>query len=318
MSKNPLALFKEGGRPKLSERAQQKMMEATKRLQGGSSGPRISIKGGRFRMIVGGEQVAKRKEDWMNIIVLDAGAISRTYFKDAYDPDATASPTCWSSDGDTPSPDVPKKMSKTCADCAMNIKGSGQGDSRACRFAQRIAVLLEGDDTKTVYGLQVPATSLFGGSGRGDDMPLQAYAKVLATNETAIQNVVTQVYFDDDAETPKLFWKPERFLEADEANEVLDLMDSPAVADAIAMHAVSGGGKSRDDDDEDERPAKRKARDDDDEDERPAKRKARDDDDEPVGEPVVHKKRDDDPVDDAPRASKLASVMDGWDDDDDD
>ena len=81
-----------------------------------------------------------------------------------------------------------------CMDCPQNIKGSGQGESRACRFSQRLAVLLEGA-MDTVYQLQLPATSIFGEAKDGK-MGMQAYAKYLKAHKTPSIAVVTQAYFD--------------------------------------------------------------------------------------------------------------------------
>ena len=127
-----LSAFK--GNPLVTSDAFKRMMELNKTLSGGGGGiPRISIRGGRFREIVGGEQVRVNSSGSMNVVVIGASGIGRTYFEGAYDPDVATAPTCWSADGDTPSKDVPSKQKKAaaCRDCKMNIKGSGQGDSRA-------------------------------------------------------------------------------------------------------------------------------------------------------------------------------------------
>jgi hypothetical protein len=136
------------------------LQEMNKNLAGGSTGSgvrRISIKGGRFRLIVGGEQVSVSKNSEMNIIVVNAAPISRTYYEGAYDPEKTAAPSCWSTDSTVPSKDVPadQRQAPRCADCKMNIKGSGQGESRACRFSQRLAITLEGKPDE-IYQMQLP------------------------------------------------------------------------------------------------------------------------------------------------------------------
>src|SRR6056297_829282 len=96
------------------------LLETNKRLMGSGGGmPRISIRGGRFRLIEGGEQVSVSKSDTMNMMVLDAASIARTYYEGTYDPENPAPPVCWSQDSQTPSPDVPEKSRKAsrCADC---------------------------------------------------------------------------------------------------------------------------------------------------------------------------------------------------------
>lgn len=230
-----LELFK--GNPLANSDLFKGLMETNKKLQGSvGGGPRISIRGGRFRMIVGGEQVSIRKDDTLNVMVADASGLNRTYYEGSYDPENPAPPTCWSNDSQAPSKDVPEenRMASRCADCPMNVKGSGQGNSRACRYSQRLAVLLEGDETNTVYQMQIPATSIFGGS-EGNNMPLQAYVKLLSAHDTPIQAVMTEIQFDEDSETPKLFFRPTRPLDEDELNTVVTAKDSQEAKDAITM-----------------------------------------------------------------------------------
>jgi len=226
-----------------------RFMESTSKLTGGGSGGtnrRISIRGGRFRLIVGGEQVSVSKDESMNIIVVDAATVSRTYYEGTYDPEKTSAPTCWSHDSRVPAAEVPddQRQAARCADCPMNIKGSGQGNSRACRFSQRMAVMLEGELDK-IYQLQLPATSIFG-QADGKKLPLQAYAKYLAEHKTPIQAVVTTMYFDEDSETPKLYFKPERMVNEAETSALAEHIDSDEVKQATTLTVSQTDKKTED------------------------------------------------------------------------
>ena len=214
---------------------------------GGGSGKRISIKGNKFRMFVDGEQVSVSKEDHLNVVVVNAAAVSRTYYEGTYDPNNVAPPVCWSVDTRTPAPEVPadKRKAARCADCPMNVKGSGQGDSRACRFNQRLAITLEGKPDE-VYQLQLPATSLFG-DGKNGKMPMQAYAKFLNAHNTPIIAVMTQMTLDENSETPKLFFKPVRPLTEAELHEAVAAKDSEDAIKAITLTvSQTDGVKSKD------------------------------------------------------------------------
>jgi hypothetical protein len=82
--------------------------DLTKMLAGGAGGKQISIKGGVWRMIVGGEEVAKNEDRAMNFIVVGVGAnTNRTFYKGKYEEGKTVDPTCWSEDGKTPDAEVP-------------------------------------------------------------------------------------------------------------------------------------------------------------------------------------------------------------------
>ena len=230
-----LSAFK--GNSMISSDLFKRMMEVNKTLSGGTGGTsrRISIKGGRFREMVNSEQVRVNSSGSMNIVVLSASKISRTYFEGAYDPENTSGPTCWAPDSEKPAADVPAEnvKSKTCSACPMNIKGSGQGESRACRFSVRLAIAIEGMYDK-VYQMQLPATSLFGESSNGN-MGMQAYSRFLDANEMPIIGLVTQMYFDENSETPKLYFKPHRPLTDDELRAALDLAEHADVKKAITM-----------------------------------------------------------------------------------
>lgn len=204
-------------------------------LAGGSGGGsrRISIRGGRFREMVGGEQVNVKSDGFINVVIVNAAKISRTYYAGQYDPENPSAPACWSPDTQAPDPSVPSetRQAAKCMDCPQNIKGSGQGESRACRFSQRIAVALEGQ-MDTVYQLQLPATSIFGDAKDGK-MGMQAYAKYLRAHKTPSIAVVTQAYFDESSATPKLYFKAVRPLTEEELQEAVKLKDTDEAIRAI-------------------------------------------------------------------------------------
>lgn len=209
-----LTLFKSGAA--LPDYLREVSDDFTKSLAGTSGGKTISIKGGVFRMIVGGEEIAKNEDRAMNLVVVNAApAVGRTYYAGAYEEGQVVSPVCWSADGKAPDPSAPNRQSSACATCPQNVKGSGQGDSRACRFSRRLAVVLEGDISGNVYRLQLPATSIFG-DPKGERMPLNAYAKFLAGHGVPMSGIVTEARFDTDAPVPVLKFRAVRPLTKEE------------------------------------------------------------------------------------------------------
>jgi hypothetical protein len=222
----------------------------TKTIAGGSGGTnrRISIKGKAFRQIVGGEEIYVSEDRTLDVILVNAAPVSRQYYEGAYDPKATAvPPTCWSSNTQTPDPAVPadQRQSDKCMTCPQNIKGSGQNDSRACRFSQRVAVLLDGDiEKKEVYQLQLPATSVFG-DGKDGKMGLQAYGKFLAANGVHAISVVTRMKFDVASEQPKLSFNAVRPLDQEELEIALEMRDSSEAKEAITMTVGAFDGERK-------------------------------------------------------------------------
>jgi len=189
-----LTLFKSGAA--LPDYLRNAPDELTKRLAGNSGGKSISLEGGVFRMIVGGEEIAKNEDRGMNVVIVNAAQhVARAYYEGKYVKGESAGPTCASGDGKIPDASIAEPQSSSCATCKNNIAGSGEGTSRACRYNQRFAVLLENDLDGNVYRLQLPATSLFGNTV-GDKMPLQAYAKFLSGHGVPMSGVVTEARFD--------------------------------------------------------------------------------------------------------------------------
>jgi hypothetical protein len=232
-----VSLFGEGNSLVSSDLFKQ-LQEADDNLAGGGGGRgsnRISLRGGRFRQMVSGEQVNVKSDGLLNVVVINAAKLSRTYYAGAYEADNPTSPDCWSPDTQAPSKDVPveTRQAARCMDCPQNIKGSGQGESRACRYNQRVAVLLEGE-YDTVYQLQLPATSIFGEAKDGK-MGMQAYAKYLKAHKTPSIAVLTQMYFDENSDTPKLFFKPVRPLTEEELNQAVSMKDSDDAIKAITL-----------------------------------------------------------------------------------
>ena len=211
----------------------------TSTLAGGGSGnKRISIEGGAFREFIGGKEVRVSEERSMKVILINAAPVSRMFFEGTYVKGAKTKPTCWSSDTQSPDTAVPQdqRQAKFCKDCTQHIKGSGQGDTRACRFQQRIAVAVDGELNKeAVYQITLPSTSVFG-DVEGKKMPLQAYGRHLKAYNTPAISIVTEMRFDIDSATPKLVFSPVRALEEDELAIAVKLQNHPDTIKAITMN----------------------------------------------------------------------------------
>jgi hypothetical protein len=215
-------------------------LDATTRALMGSGGTggmkRISIKGGVWRMMVNGKEVAKNEDRAMNVVVVAAAPkVSRTFYAGTYSEGGEAkAPDCWSADGEVPDAKASAPQASRCVDCAQNAKGSGQGDSRACRFSQRLAVVLANDLEGEVMQLTLPASSIFG-AGEPGKWPLQTYAKMIGSKGVPITAVVTEMRFDTEAATPKITFKPLRVLDSDEHEMAITQGKSDKALKAITM-----------------------------------------------------------------------------------
>ena len=209
---------------------------------GGAKSRRISLRGGKFRQVINGEEMRVSKNDSMQMVVIDAAKIARTYYEGDYDPKNPEPPVCWSADTNTPADDVPddQRQADRCMDCPQNVKGSGAGKGRACRFSQRLAIAFP-QKMDEVYQLQLPATSIFGDTDSGK-MPMQAYAKFLQANNTPAIAIVTEMYFDENSEVPKLFFKPARPLTEEELEKAVEMREHQDTKRAVTMTVAQTDG----------------------------------------------------------------------------
>lgn len=254
-----LDIFESGGLP--AHFRGEEISETTKALAGGGGdGKRISIRGSVYRMIVGGQEVAVNEDRAMNIVIAkSAGAFSRTYYKEQFDEDVKTTPVCWSDDGASPSENAHEPQAKTCATCPQNIKGSGNENSRACRYSARLAVLLDGDLEGDLYSMSIPATSIFGDVDSERYNSLQKYAQKLASHKFDITHVVTEMKFDTAASTPKLMFRAIRPLTAEEWGEVKAQRETPEIESMVGPRTYDIRDEESvtediDDDGEDEAP----------------------------------------------------------------
>jgi len=258
---------------------------------------------GTFKRIVNGEQIGNAVRGELDVIIVDAlPKVSRVFYAGKYDPNAKPTlPDCWSNLGDKPEPNVPNQQHTNCAECPMNIKGSGDNGGRACRFQRRLAVLVSGDPTGEVYQFNVPAKSLFG-KGNGNVHPFESYVKFLAANQESPDTVVTNISYDLNADSMELLFTPMRGISDEEYELVTAAQADPETKKYIQLTVAQADGVTK-------APAlsapaakantvSRSDEPDDDEVEAPVKRATK------TTEPAVEKKQN------------LASVIDQWGSDD--
>jgi hypothetical protein len=231
-----IAKFNPAQTPAFAKKAE--LSTLAKSLAGGGvggGGKRISIKGGVFRLMSDGKEITSIDDRHLDVVIVNAAPkISRTFYAGTYEEGATKAPDCWSADGEKPDASIDEPQASNCASCPQNVKGSGQGESKACRFSQRLAVVLANDIQGDVMQLNLAATSLFG-KEEGDKRPLQAYARYLAAQNINPETLITRLRFDTKAAVPKLFFQPVRWLEDDEYAVAVEKGQTPEAKRAVTM-----------------------------------------------------------------------------------
>ncbi len=131
----------------------------------GITSRRIKISNGRvFKRVINGEEIGKAVEKQLDVIIVDwLLEPSRKFYVGAYDKTAKQTlPDCWSNDGVKPEATAKAPQAKSCMECPKNVKGSGSdGRGKACRYERRLAVLVAGDPSGSVYQITIPGQSLF-------------------------------------------------------------------------------------------------------------------------------------------------------------
>lgn len=190
----------------------------TKQLAGNAGGvPRIVPKNGIFRKVVGGEEMGKVKGS-INVVIVNASPkVGRIFYVKPWTPDSEPSaPDCFSNDGNAPDPQAENPQSERCDSCPQNIKGSGQGNSKACRYSRRLAMVLEEEFNTPmegkVYQMNLASKSLFGDSVGDNAHTFENYTKYLANNGKSLDYVVTQIGFNENNDNQSVLFTPVRFI----------------------------------------------------------------------------------------------------------
>lgn len=279
-------------------------------MKQGSKLKRISPRNGKFVRVVNGDAQGKLNAPLRVVLVGVAQASAqRTFYIKAYDPSAEATaPDCWSNDGVKPDATAKAPQGKTCETCPQNIKGSGQGSTRACRFERRVAVILPeevgGNNHGDIYQIKFASKSIFG-KGAGQVFPLNSYIDYVIANGENIDGVVTELSFDDDDNQVVRFRAVDFVASYPELQAAVEeAVESPEAQKAVVLNvAVVDKGEGGNDEDFESAPA-------------PSRKVDEDPQVEAVVEPTKRASKKAEVPADAPAKKSLADVVSAWSEED--
>lgn len=221
--------------------------ELTKALAGKSGVKRLVPKNGIWTKVVSGESMGKIKGD-LNVIIANAAPrVGRIFYAKAWTPDAEpTAPDCFSNDGKAPDAKAANPQSSNCDNCPQNIKGSGQGQSKACRYSRRLAVLLE-DDFGTslegeVYQINLASKSLFGDGVGSNTHTFENYSKYLSNNGKSIDYMVTRISFNENNDNQSVLFSPARYVNKREYDVVQRVASTEQVKALVIMTPAQADG----------------------------------------------------------------------------
>ena len=204
-------------------------------LNQGASIPSLSIRGKVFRIQKDGEELPLTRHDpelgdnvpvqVISTVVLEQGPFgARIYYRGQYDPEKASGPVCFSLDGQRPDAAAPEPQASTCAACPHAVKGSKMTMSglptTACTLQRRLAVVMAAKLDGPALLLRLAPTSAFDKETKNAQngwFAWKQYCDFLASRGVRhTAQVVTMIRFDPNSESPKLLFKPERFLTKEE------------------------------------------------------------------------------------------------------
>jgi len=214
--------------------------ELTKQLAGRTGVKRIVPKNGIFRKTAGGEELGKVKGNLDVIIINASPKVGRIFYAKQWTPEAEpTAPDCFSNNGQAPDASSVTPQSERCDTCDQNIKGSGQGNSKACRYSRRIAMVLTEDFGSSlegeVYQMNLASKSLFGESVGDNTHPFESYTKYLSNNGKSLDYVVTQLSFNEDNDNASILFTPTRFINKAEHAVTSVVAAKPEVQKMVVM-----------------------------------------------------------------------------------
>lgn len=209
--------------------------------------PVISIKGKVFAVVRDGERmVLPNPKDpdspatSIEVVLVKANKDkSKVFYINKYDPngsDKAQKPDCYSTNGTHPAKDSEHAQATSCATCKHNEWGSAVNDKgiatkgKACQDSVRIAVVPNGQ-LNDPHLIRVPPASI---------KALGEYGQMLAKRGVAYNMVVTKISFDQEAESPKLTFKPMGFLSAEDYAQVKETLESDVTEQIVGVAGLLG------------------------------------------------------------------------------
>lgn len=222
----------------------------TKQLAGKTGVARIVPKNGIFRKVVGGEEMGKAKGPLNTIIVNASPYVGRIFYVKQWSPDAEpTAPDCFSNDGRAPDASAANPQSDRCDSCPQNIKGSGQGQSKACRYSRRLAVLLEEDFGTAlegrVYQMNLASKSLFGDSKSDKVHTFDNYCKFLANNGKSLEHFVTTISFNEDNDNQSVLFSALDYVNRQQFNVTQKVAAADEVKRMVVMTPYQADASGR-------------------------------------------------------------------------
>lgn len=166
--------------------------------------PRISLRGRKFRVVEGGEEIRKPADEIFVVILAvepGAGLMQKTFYKAGYTSGSSSPPDCSAANGIAPDPWIAEPVSPRCNGCPMNVFGSAISTNgkktKACKDSKRLWVVEPDKIDGTVFALGVPVTSL---------KPMAEYGAMLKANGVPSAAVITRLAMKD-SEFPELLFE---------------------------------------------------------------------------------------------------------------
>lgn len=204
--------------------------------------PRVSLRGRKFRLIEGGEEIRKPADELFCVILAvepGSGLMAKTYYEKGYQSGDSAPPDCSSSNGITPDPWVSSPVSNKCNGCPKNVFGSATsrsgGKAKACKDSKRLWIAEPDKLEGTVYAMGVPVTSLkamaeYGAMLKANGIPSAAVITKLSMKDTEFPELIFEFVgvLEEEAMTTALLRNEKKDWDLNQSGPMLEHNPGPA------------------------------------------------------------------------------------------
>jgi len=195
--------------------------------------PRISVRGGRFRIIEDGQEFTLNTLELPVVIVGANPRLTKMFYADRYNPDAQGgAPDCFSMDGQYPDSTASRPQHTTCATCPRNawVKQTRDDGSvvegKECQDTKRLAVIAAGQPEAKVHLLSVTPSAL---------KNINLYQKELVQHGLSPEFVITRVGMNTDRGFPQLTFAYHGMVDEATLAQVDALIDSDKVKEVCGL-----------------------------------------------------------------------------------
>lgn len=200
----------------------------------------ISLRGMRFRLREGSEEISVVRGESLEVIIIGAIKGYQRQFFGPYIQGQGSPPICQSNDGVVPTRTAQEPQNSKCATCTRNAKTQLRDDGskgRECSFLKRLAIYIPGQG-EMAWQLDVKGMSIFGKEVTDEGYSgWNKFVQRLAKDNIEPFKIKTSIIFDESATVPKIMFRPVGWVSKEEYTAARKLMNEEETKAMLTMES---------------------------------------------------------------------------------